>query len=138
MTSTTRHLVMSIEGALRNRAFDGFVIDNKPATRQQAETFLKYRQAMGDRLLDMSGGECEGFSAQTGCPGHPCSDGGHDWTPITDDVPLPGERVLTRIDDGAGVRNEQVLKRMKPGNSLWFFADGSGYVYYSPTHWKRR
>jgi len=54
-----------------------------------------------------------------------------DWQTINtapEDTP-----VLTKIDDGAGVRNEQVLK--KQGN-LWWFADGSMYVYYRPTHWK--
>lgn len=41
--------------------------------------------------------------------------------------------VLTKIDDEQGPRNEQKLKRQ--GN-LWFFPDGSMYVYYTPTHWK--
>jgi hypothetical protein len=55
------------------------------------------------------------------------------WLPIDtapEDVP-----VMTKIDDGAGVRNEQLLK--KQGN-LWWFADGSMYVYYRPTHWSPR
>lgn len=43
-----------------------------------------------------------------------------------------GEVVLTKIDDGRGVRNEARLKRQ---GRLWFFADGSMYVYYTPTHW---
>jgi len=41
--------------------------------------------------------------------------------------------VLTKIDDGTGVRNEQPLRRSGP---LWFFPDGSMYVYYTPTHWQ--
>lgn len=41
--------------------------------------------------------------------------------------------VQTKIDDGLGVRNEQPLKR---GGNLWWFPDGSMYVYYTPTHWK--
>lgn len=43
------------------------------------------------------------------------------------------ELVMTRIDDERGIRNEQPLKRH--GN-LWFFADASMYVYYTPTHWR--
>lgn len=50
-------------------------------------------------------------------------------------VALPTESVvvMTKIDDSRGCRNEQQLKRR--GN-LWFFPDGSMYVYYTPTHWK--
>ena len=44
-----------------------------------------------------------------------------------EDVP-----VMTKIDDGAGCRNEQPLKRQ---GRLWWFSDGSMYVYYTPTHW---
>lgn len=40
--------------------------------------------------------------------------------------------VRTKIDDGKGVRNEQILKRQ---GRLWYYADGSMYVYYTPTHW---
>jgi hypothetical protein len=41
--------------------------------------------------------------------------------------------VFTKIDDELGVRNEQPLKRQ---GRLWWFVDGSMYVYYTPTHWK--
>lgn len=41
--------------------------------------------------------------------------------------------VMTKIDDEDGVRNEQTLR--KRGN-LWWYPDGSMYVYYTPTHWK--
>lgn len=54
------------------------------------------------------------------------------WTPTT--TPPPEDQVvMTKIDDANGVRNETKLKRR--GN-LWFFPDGSMYVYYTPTHWK--
>lgn len=58
-----------------------------------------------------------------------------DWNKVrmTTGVPADGEIVETKIDDEAGVRNEQLLKRQ--GN-LWFLADGSMYVYYRPTHWR--
>jgi hypothetical protein len=41
--------------------------------------------------------------------------------------------VMTKIDDERGCRNEQSLKRH--GN-IWWYPDGSMYVYYKPTHWK--
>lgn len=41
--------------------------------------------------------------------------------------------VETKIDDERGCRNQQKLKRI--GN-LWYFPDGSMYVYYTPTHWR--
>ena len=41
--------------------------------------------------------------------------------------------VNTKISDIGGDRNEQKLKRQ---GRLWFFADGSMYVYYTPTHWR--
>lgn len=40
--------------------------------------------------------------------------------------------VMTKIHDVNGCRNEQSLKRR---GRLWFFPDGSMYVYYTPTHW---
>ena len=41
--------------------------------------------------------------------------------------------VMTKIDDEGGARNEQLLVRR---GRLWWFTDGSMYVYYTPTHWK--
>ena len=55
------------------------------------------------------------------------------WLPIDtapEDVP-----VETKIHDAQGCRNEQVLKRK---GRLWWFEDGSMYVYYTPTHWRLR
>lgn len=52
------------------------------------------------------------------------------WLPAKD-AP-EGVVVLTKIDDVDGCRNEQRLKRR--GN-LWWLADGSMYVYYTPTHY---
>lgn len=57
------------------------------------------------------------------------------WISCDDSPPEDGVVVLTKIDDGRGVRNEQPL--MKRGN-LWWLADGSMYVYYRPTHWKTK
>lgn len=62
------------------------------------------------------------------------SDDKRPWQPITKDKPAPGEAVLTKIHDEAGPRNEAALKRGASGK-LWFFADGTMYVYYEPTHY---
>ena len=59
------------------------------------------------------------------------------WMPI-ESAPL-GEVVDTKIDDANGSRNEQPLKATQrdPGcRVLWWFPDGSMYVYYQPTHWR--
>jgi hypothetical protein len=57
-----------------------------------------------------------------------------EWTPIAkDSMPPEKQVVMTKIDDGNGVRNEQTLYHMR---GLWWFPDGSMYVYYTPTHWK--
>lgn len=54
-----------------------------------------------------------------------------DWNPIST---VPERKVVeTKIDDELGIRNIQALKKI--GN-LWFFPDGSMYVYYWPTHWR--
>ena len=53
------------------------------------------------------------------------------WQPIS--TAPDGFTVETKIDDEKGVRNVQPLKRQ--GN-LWFYPDGSMYVYYTPTHWR--
>jgi hypothetical protein len=63
--------------------------------------------------------------------------GGH-WQTI--ETAPEGVAVMTKIDDAYGVRNEQLLvKRTRiPGETrpLFWFADGSMYVYYEPTHWR--
>lgn len=56
-----------------------------------------------------------------------------DWIETAKQKPPDGKVVHTKIDDAKGCRNEQALKRI--GN-LWFYPDGSMYVYYVPTHWK--
>jgi hypothetical protein len=51
----------------------------------------------------------------------------------TDEVPAPeGIIVDTKISDIGGERNHQRLFRK---GRLWYFDDGSMYVYYTPTHW---
>ena len=55
------------------------------------------------------------------------------WISTTQSLPETGVVVDTKIDNEKGCRNE--TKLMRQGN-LWFFPDGSMYVYYTPTHWK--
>lgn len=55
------------------------------------------------------------------------------WVPVWERRPPEGVAVDTKIDDSHGVRNVTPLKR---SGRLWFFPDGSMYVYYEPTHWK--
>jgi len=52
------------------------------------------------------------------------------WQPI--ETAPKDEPVLTKIDDGSGVRNVQPLRYH---DRLWWFVDDSMYVYYRPTHW---
>lgn len=58
----------------------------------------------------------------------------HTWIKCSDSLPADGDVVRTKIDDANGCRNESLLKRQ---GRLWFFPDGSMYVYYTPTHWAK-
>ena len=54
------------------------------------------------------------------------------WQPI-ESAP-ERTRVMTKIDDAGGVRNEQWLVRF---GRLWFTNESQEmYVYYTPTHWR--
>ena len=53
----------------------------------------------------------------------------HAWQPISS-AP-EGVPVETKIHDGQGARNQQVMVRR---GRLWF--TGGMYVYYEPTHWR--
>jgi hypothetical protein len=55
------------------------------------------------------------------------------WIKCSKWLPANNEVVETKIDEGAGVHNEQTLKRR---DNLWFLPDGSMRVYYCPTHWR--
>ena len=63
---------------------------------------------------------------------------GDAWMPI-ESAP-EGVVVMTKIDDADGVRNEQSLvkRTREPGKTrpMWWYPDGSMYVYYTPTHWR--
>lgn len=51
------------------------------------------------------------------------------WIPTSRELPADGVVVLA-MDSGGYV---QRLKRL---DRLWFYPDGSGYVYFTPTYWK--
>lgn len=56
-----------------------------------------------------------------------------DWIKVSEQLPQEETIVETKIDDGKGCRN---VKKLKRRGRLWFFPDGSMYVYYTPTHWR--
>lgn len=49
-------------------------------------------------------------------------------------LPPQNEIVETKVDDASGIRNVQKLKL---NGRLWWHPDGSMYVYYEPTHWRK-
>lgn len=55
------------------------------------------------------------------------------WIPVSERTPRPGRVVETKIHDLQGVRN---VTKLKLSGTLWFYPDGSMYVYYQPTHWR--
>ena len=55
------------------------------------------------------------------------------WNRCKDRLPSEDFKVMTKIDDEKGVRNEQVLIIY---NRMLWFPDMSMYIYYSPTHWR--
>ena len=57
-----------------------------------------------------------------------------EWIECKNELPPEKEIVETKIDDGRFRRNEQELF-LRDG--LWYLPDGSMYVYYTPTHWRR-
>jgi hypothetical protein len=52
----------------------------------------------------------------------------------TTDTAPKSEILNTMIADKDGVRNQQKLIF---DGKLWWYPDGSMYVYYTPTHWER-
>ena len=56
------------------------------------------------------------------------------WNKTSENLPPEGLVVETKIDDENGSRNEASLYRR---GGLWFLPDGSMYVYYTPTHWRK-
>ena len=61
-----------------------------------------------------------------------------DWILCSNRLPPRDVVVETKIDDEQGCRNLQPLVRSGVNGRLWFFPDGSMYVYYTPTHWRAK
>jgi len=61
-----------------------------------------------------------------------------DWQDIS--TAPEGVEIMTKIDDQLGERNVQsLIKRTRiPGQTrpMFWYPDGSMYVYYTPTHWR--
>ena len=71
------HMCVSVSGALRNKSFNGMTDSaGRPLTAREAEATLKVLESKGVRVIPMDP-NCQGFSDQTGCPGH--RNRGLDW-----------------------------------------------------------
>lgn len=63
------HMSVSVDGAIRNRAFNMFNDDDgRPVSARAGEEFLRKAQSDGVKLLPM--GDCPTFDSENGCPGH--------------------------------------------------------------------
>jgi hypothetical protein len=64
------HMRMSIEGALRNKAFSAFTDENgQKMPRRLVQKALQYELAMGRKLMPV--GKCDNFDpVEHGCLGH--------------------------------------------------------------------
>lgn len=70
--STGFHMSASIEGLIRNQEFSIFDnTDGGRMSRSDVKKELFRLRSTGARLISFSSEKCEGFSDQTGCPGHP-------------------------------------------------------------------
>lgn len=65
---TQYHMRLDIAGALANKGFHGFTENGKPLPPDRVEAELRRRHEAGEKFFPM--GDCDGFSTQTGCPGH--------------------------------------------------------------------
>ena len=66
-----KHIAQSVEGALRNwkdRDWKRCADENNCTVNEVKDAFWSYLSE-GKKLIPI-GHECEGFSYQTGCPGH--------------------------------------------------------------------
>lgn len=73
---TRHHLCSDVRGMLRwsDRHLRGAMRhdDGRPMTGREVRDSLKIALNNGWRVIPV--GECEGFSYETGCPGHPMED----------------------------------------------------------------
>lgn len=74
MGSRQIHLCLDVSGAIRNKMFSGFRDEQgKRMSRKAAHQELLNLQAQGIKVIPI-GERCEGFSYETGCPGHDVQD----------------------------------------------------------------
>lgn len=66
-----------------------------------------------------------------------------EWIETKSNLPESGVCVHTKIDDGKGLRNEQILiyvgsVYISPDEKIpvWVTEDLKSIIYYQPTHWK--
>lgn len=74
MSVTTHHMCIDIAGVLRWPDRDLaklFTDDGIKRPGSYVRDWLKLQLALGKRVLPFSDCPCEGFSYETGCPGHP-------------------------------------------------------------------
>lgn len=94
---TRRHLQASVSGMLRNKSFDHLLDDDgRPLTPLDAQIRLESMLAAGVKVIPVSL-NCDGFSDQTGCPGH--------RMPSIDWVIVGGESGRARPCDVAWIRS---------------------------------
>jgi hypothetical protein len=60
----------------------------------------------------------------------------NNWISIKEKYPPLREVVETKVEKDGKEYNVQPMKRDGLAGRLWFFPDGSMYVYYEPTHWR--
>jgi len=61
-----------------------------------------------------------------------------EWVKTSDQLPTLREVVETKVVRDGKDFNVQDMKRDGFAGRLWFFPDGSMYVYYEPTHWRKK
>lgn len=72
----TFHMSLDVAGALTNWRLNDFrhmLIDKKTGrhlTPREVKRTLAAELALGHRMLPLTNEPCEGFSDETGCPGH--------------------------------------------------------------------
>ena len=108
-----RHVNLKLDTKLHKRAWDAAKKLNPPQTLQKYIADSIIRRLVEEGGLKMAGGK-------------------EIWHPIA--TAPEGVAVMTKIDDGNGLRNEQPLTRR--GNLWWTDAPSAMYVYYQPTHWR--
>lgn len=71
--TTHIHLCLDVEGALRTyRQWAGAFHENgRRLSAAEVRKYLIDQLALGRRVIPLTEPPCEGFSYETGCPGHP-------------------------------------------------------------------